>query len=210
MNPPPVPQTKTSGLAITSLVFGILSVTCCGLISGIVAIITGHIARSRIKSGGGTEGGAGLALAGLIMGYLSIVLTIIAIVAAVPSITTAIALGKASEAMERERQIVNAVTTSEIWPADSGATSAPDFFSTLVEKNALAPDELALLRAGEFLIGNVSASDPAETILVRTKPGIYSNGYVVAGFKNGEVQIFQKEDQVTGSPAPRDPAYLNE
>ena len=63
---------RTSGLAIASLVTGILG-------AGIVAIITGHMARARIKRDPGLDG-AGLALAGLILGYLTTVLLVIAIV----------------------------------------------------------------------------------------------------------------------------------
>lgn len=77
--PPPYPSLppKTEGLATTSLVLGILSLTCLGCLGGLPAIICGHMARGRIANSHGTLGGAGLALAGLIMGYLSIVLTIV-------------------------------------------------------------------------------------------------------------------------------------
>ena len=72
--PPPAAE-GTNGLAIASLICGIASMVCCGLLAGIPAIIMGHMALGRIKLSG--QGGRGLALAGLIMGYISIVLTII-------------------------------------------------------------------------------------------------------------------------------------
>ena len=72
--PPPASE-GTNGLAIASLICGILSIVCCGLLSGIPAIIMGHMAVGRIKLSG--QGGRGLAMAGLIMGYISIVFTII-------------------------------------------------------------------------------------------------------------------------------------
>jgi hypothetical protein len=56
------------------LVLGIPSVFCLGPITGIPAIICGHVARSRIARSGGTLGGGGTALAGLILGYLSILM----------------------------------------------------------------------------------------------------------------------------------------
>lgn len=52
---------KTNVLAIVSLVASILSFS-------IVGVITGHIALSQIKKR--AEGGRGLAIAGLIVGYL--------------------------------------------------------------------------------------------------------------------------------------------
>lgn len=86
MNPPPLqPQTppKTSGLAITSLVLGLLSfVGSC--ITGIPAIICGHVAHSKIKKSGGTQGGSGLALTGLILGYIMTLASPIILGLAVP------------------------------------------------------------------------------------------------------------------------------
>ncbi|MBN3040751.1 MAG: DUF4190 domain-containing protein [Candidatus Omnitrophica bacterium] len=73
------PQPKTSGLAIASLVCGIVSL-CCGLLLGIPAIICGHIALKQINDSADTIGGKGMAIAGLIMGYLSLVLTVILMV----------------------------------------------------------------------------------------------------------------------------------
>jgi hypothetical protein len=57
----------TSGLAITSLVLGILGFLCDPLLA-IAAVVTGHIARSQIRKNTGLKGG-GLALTGLVLGY---------------------------------------------------------------------------------------------------------------------------------------------
>jgi hypothetical protein len=71
---PPLPpsQPKTSALAVWSLVLGILSLTCLSLFTVIPAVICGHMGMSRIKKSGGALTGNGLAIAGLIMGYLGI------------------------------------------------------------------------------------------------------------------------------------------
>ena len=60
----------TSGSAIASLVCGIFGFIFC--ITGIPAIILGHIARSEIRRSNGRITGNGMALAVLIMGYLSV------------------------------------------------------------------------------------------------------------------------------------------
>jgi len=66
----------TNSLAIVSLVAGIAGyVIPHPFIAGIVAIITGHMARSQIRRTG--EGGSGLALAGLILGYVHLALSIL-------------------------------------------------------------------------------------------------------------------------------------
>jgi hypothetical protein len=70
---------KTDGLAVTSLVLGILSVTFCNVVTGIPAIVCGHIARSRILQSNGAIAGGGLAIAGLVTGYISIGLMVLAI-----------------------------------------------------------------------------------------------------------------------------------
>lgn len=67
-----------SALSTISAIFGAISVPfmcLCymGLPLAIVAIICGHLGRAQVKNSGGRQGGAGTALAGLILGYLSVV-----------------------------------------------------------------------------------------------------------------------------------------
>lgn len=74
---------KTSAQAIWSLVLGILSFLCFGLFAGIPAVICGHAARSNIRKSQGALTGGGMALAGLILGYVGIVVTTLGILAAI-------------------------------------------------------------------------------------------------------------------------------
>jgi hypothetical protein len=67
---------KSCRLAIWSLVLGILSPACLFIITGIPAVICGHLARKRIQSSGGKLTGNGLALGGLVTGYIGIAITI--------------------------------------------------------------------------------------------------------------------------------------
>jgi len=66
------PQPKTSGLAIWSLVLGILSLGCLSIFTGIPGVICGHRALTKINRSGGAFTGQGLAIAGLVTGYLGI------------------------------------------------------------------------------------------------------------------------------------------
>ena len=77
---PGVGQGQNNTLAIVSLVSGILSILCCGLIAGIPALITGYIARNNAAQNPQMYGGGGLALAGMIMGGLSILFSILYII----------------------------------------------------------------------------------------------------------------------------------
>ena len=61
---------RTNGSAVASLVIGILSWFLCPIVGGIAAVIFGHVARGQIRRTG--EGGSGLAIAGLILGYAHI------------------------------------------------------------------------------------------------------------------------------------------
>jgi hypothetical protein len=70
--PPPYAgfrATRTSGLAIASLVLGIVWIFWLG---SILAVIFGHVALSQIKRSMGALTGRGMAIAGLILGYLGI------------------------------------------------------------------------------------------------------------------------------------------
>ncbi len=62
---------RTNPLAIVSLVAGLANFAFCG-VGAVAAVITGHIARRQIKRSNGTEGGKGLATAGLVLGYIGI------------------------------------------------------------------------------------------------------------------------------------------
>jgi len=75
----PTPVVQTNALAITSLVLGIISLICCGVLTGAAAAICGHIAISQIKANP-AQGGRGMALAGLIMGYIGLAISILMIV----------------------------------------------------------------------------------------------------------------------------------
>lgn len=68
-----------SGLAIASLACGVLSLGLgffmLGILAGIPAIVCGHLGRARIRKSGYGLRGKGMALAGLIVGYVMSVLS---------------------------------------------------------------------------------------------------------------------------------------
>jgi amino acid transporter len=63
-------EEKKSGLAIASLVLGILSILMLGILTAIPGIITGHMARTRAHRYPEHYEGKGMALAGLILSYI--------------------------------------------------------------------------------------------------------------------------------------------
>lgn len=74
---------RTSSLAVVSLVAGLLGWTLAPWIGSIVAIVTGHMARSEIKRDPEGVEGDGLAIAGLVLGWLMIALSILVILAVI-------------------------------------------------------------------------------------------------------------------------------
>jgi len=106
---------QTSGKAIASLVMGIAN----GLFMffffplGILAIVFGHISRSEIAKSGGRLKGSGMALAGLILGYGSVAIIPILIIAAIaiPNLLSARQSANEASAMGNIRTINTAAAT---------------------------------------------------------------------------------------------------
>jgi hypothetical protein len=75
-----VQRQTTNGFAVAALVLGI-AVLCTGILGGILAVVFGNLALSRIDESQGMEKGRGMAITGIVFGWIAIGLT--AVVAAV-------------------------------------------------------------------------------------------------------------------------------
>jgi len=86
--PPPLPYAgytypptgPRNGLGITALVLAIIGLVFCwtvagGVILGVIAVVIGFVARGRVKSGQATNGG--VAIAGIVLGFLAIIVSLI-------------------------------------------------------------------------------------------------------------------------------------
>ena len=76
---PPAAPPKNNTLAVWSLICGIASLVCCLVFTGIPAIILGGRAKRQITDSGGTEGGLMLAKIGIVLGWISLPLTLLSI-----------------------------------------------------------------------------------------------------------------------------------
>ena len=81
-------QLPVTPLAIWALILGIASLVFCCLPLAIPAIICGHLARSRIEQTPEAASGSGMAMAGLIMGYVSVLAFILACILGVITAVT--------------------------------------------------------------------------------------------------------------------------
>ena len=73
----------TDGLSIASLVCGILAIISCYIwgIFGLPAVICGHMSLKKIKNSPTPVAGKGMAIAGLVCGYIGIALQLLVIIA---------------------------------------------------------------------------------------------------------------------------------
>jgi hypothetical protein len=85
--PPPTPPTyavapsvPTSGLAIASLALGIGGLTILPLLGSILAIVFGYMARRDIRQRPDEISGSGLAVAGIVLGWISVGLALLGVV----------------------------------------------------------------------------------------------------------------------------------
>jgi hypothetical protein len=71
----------TNGLAIASFVLGLVGWIPCG-VGSVIAIVLGFVARSNIRTNGRAQGGDGLAIAGIVLGFVGIALWVLVLVTA--------------------------------------------------------------------------------------------------------------------------------
>lgn len=91
-------QYGVAGEATASLVFAILSLLCL-CFTAVPAVVYGHLALSRIRRSGRAYGGEGLAIAGLVLGYFFIVISIVLAVSY--SVIASVLLPLAEEAAKK-------------------------------------------------------------------------------------------------------------
>lgn len=87
---------KMAPMAVASLVLGVVGMTVLPCLGSILAIVFGHVALRQMHASQGKLGGKGLAIAGLIMGYLVLipgVITFIVFVAIMALAPTGTAVG---------------------------------------------------------------------------------------------------------------------
>lgn len=70
---------RTSVAAVLSLLFGVLAWVMLPFLGAVIAVICGHAARAEIRRSQGTLEGDGMALAGLVLGWLHLLLVLLGV-----------------------------------------------------------------------------------------------------------------------------------
>ncbi len=109
-SPPPLPLNvpspvgKTSALAITSLVLGILGLFTCGT-TALVGLILGIIALVKVSNSGGALRGKGIALAGVIVSGIFLVMIPFFAALTLPALTAAKSKAMEINCVNNEKQL---------------------------------------------------------------------------------------------------------
>ena len=76
----PQPQQESNGKAVTAMVLGICGLLVCPVILSIVALILGYQAKGEIDRSGGRQSGRGMAVAGIVLGWIGVALGVLGII----------------------------------------------------------------------------------------------------------------------------------
>jgi competence protein ComGC len=152
----------TSGKAIVSLICGILFLF---LPASILAIIFGHLSLSEIRKSAGRLQGQGLAIAGLVLGYLGIAfIPIVLIIAAIaiPNLLRARMAANEASAVASVRTIVTAEVSYATTHPDAGFTcSLSDLAAADLIESSLASGPK---RGYSFELSDCAAGDTAAIV----------------------------------------------
>jgi len=149
---------KTSGHAIASLVFGILSMTCVWILGSIPAIILGIIAIRRIDGSGGTLKGRGLGIAGIVTGGAGVFVGLVplAIVAAI-AVPSFAKVGESAVETAHTVQLKQVLLACKAYAADHDGSFPPDL-ETLMRSGNLDDETLLYWRTAADRQANARGS----------------------------------------------------
>lgn len=187
----------TAGIAIASLVLGILSITCFSILTGIPALILGIVALLKISKSAGALRGQGMAIAGVVTGSISVILVPLIAALAIPALSQARAQAHAVVCLNNVKMCSIACRQ---FAQDNGGR-LPSRWEDLERylggsagmKNTLVcpADRNANGRAYELLHGGEmlgSFQDPGKTIIVRESEASH-RGKRTVGFADGLAEM---------------------
>ncbi|MFD0894940.1 DUF4190 domain-containing protein [Luteolibacter ambystomatis] len=202
---------RTSKAAIASLICGIGGLFT-GPLTGIPAIITGHIAQKNIKRSGGTLGGGTVSMIGLVMGYAtSVIVGTIALLVALAMPVLLKQQEKATSVMITSHMIQMVVLFEEFesdygsFPSDAlagqikedtGLTAKNTLYQ--LEAAGITSDLKSLLRVSRNMKGDwhyfpgAKSTGPRRLVLI--SPAIGDKRYK-ALFSDASIEDFTPEQQ---------------
>lgn len=196
----PLPDAKTSGMAVASMICGILGLLLW--LPCIPAIILGHLGLSAIKKSAGALKGSGMAVAGLVTGYIMIAaLPVIAILAslAVPAFNAVQAQGDQMKTVNNARQIVVGMKQYAAEHDGKYPASLDVLFDEqiITDRRVLEfPTRMNVPGQGwEYLGAEHTDADPGNVVILRSKKADRMKKIIVAR-NDGSVTV----ERVPASP----------
>jgi prepilin-type processing-associated H-X9-DG protein len=176
MTAPPPPQPKTCGLAIASLICGIVGFCTLGL-SALVGLVLGIVAILKIKKSLGQIKGMGLAIAGVVVSGFVIVLIPVMIAILLPAVFGAVDLAYCAASAANLTQIN--LMTHEYATDHNGQLPDANHWPDLLQPHNTTPirllvaDPAAQMAGGRIVAMNAKLSgvslqsirDPGRTVL---------------------------------------------
>ncbi|MEJ6572994.1 MAG: DUF4190 domain-containing protein [Akkermansiaceae bacterium] len=167
--PPQIAPTpgSTAGLAVASIICGIASLVTL-LLTGIPAIVCGHMALKKIKRSNGAIGGSGMAITGLVLGYVSIALTLVVALLAALAMPVILKQQKKAQLVQSSSHSRQLFYSLIEYDQDKGAF--PDKLEQL-QNEKYVPDLsiFAPAKGGEWIyFSGQSTSDDSSNILLAT------------------------------------------
>lgn len=196
---------KTGRLAMASLVLAILAFPCFSVLGSIPAVLTGHLAKRRIRRSGGSLRGGGVALSGLALGYVHIALFAILFqtcpgLTIPPALRPAISFAYSFAKKSTCGNILSALAcTCKLYASDNDDIMAPSL-DTLVETNYLS-DRRIFLCPGQrhkepymdydyFGAGQHYSALDSHCVILADRPGNHP-GCVVIVFADTHAEIVE-------------------
>jgi hypothetical protein len=162
IKPPTSSSVQQKGLAITSLVLGLCSFALClSVVTGIPAIICGHVARHRAARFPAQYAGGGIALAGTILGYLSLVCTFVIAAFVLPSIPRVKPVPQLTDCQNNLKQIGLSFKVWELEHNDQFPFNVSTNSGGTLELCAPGPDGFDKNAIAHFLIISNELSTPS-------------------------------------------------
>lgn len=192
------PVSPTSGLAIASLALGVSSTVFC-VLTGIPAIVCGHLARSEIRRSGGNLNGDGMAVVGLVLGYLSVAILVVLAVfllffAGVIGISLPY-LTRTVQPYSAPQYLSNAATqvflACKAFAVDNGGRY-PETLDELVpfylaDRQLLSCPLTPQEEVGYFYFGGLESDTPSDALLM--SKGVDAGGYHLVIRKDGSLTL---------------------
>ncbi len=191
----PTATPRTSGLAIASLILGILGFFCVGLVTGPIGIILGLVALHKIRARPHLLKGKGLATAGAITSSISILvslLLLLLIAILMPALSRARGLAQSVACAAQLQGLGTAVTMYQLdnndqFPPDLQALVDAEYASeNILICPALhnSPDQVHYIYRGAGLTGDI----PGQLIIIYEPATNHTHGEQNVLFADSSVQ----------------------